>query len=756
MGASVQPETLDQKIARLEAARSQPSVAPKKETLAEKIARLEGQTAPVAEATGTRSPAELVAQGFSNFTQPYRRMFAPPPDLPPETTGERVAGALSAGYQGMTLGAGNKITAGVRTVLPEAMGGVKGFDFPTALKEQTQILDEYKARHPLESTALEIAGALPTARPIEGLLGIKSLGEGATLIARAKKLAEVGAKFGGVAGALGSNSLQDVPLNTAFGAAGGSVLGPVVGLPVSKAIQWGGGLLGRLTPFVGDRVRVGTGNLPATDAAKANSLLGETLKAGGVSPATAEVASPQQTVLDLGSVPTMRAVRGAMNNPLSSAGQDVTGFLRNRAQEAGSRIRNVLSDVTGYAPESFNQTVDQLNADMSKRAAPLYQTAMAHEGIAPTAKAVEDGPSLGELFSRPSMQKAVGYHNQLAQENGGSPIKAPGLPEPVASGQFSPEQWANLVKLNPSLATKDNGPVSMETLHNIKLRLDEMLGFARANGQLPDGTPATKKMLNAVNQTRLDLLNIIDKHNHDYLKARKTYAGDAAMRDAYENGRSFFAKTGATAADGKAELADLSPAEQEMWRRGGMTWMHDNLSKLAANPDLPHAGRNVNIIQRLFGSEHAGDRAKLLFNDPASYDKFVKAAGPEGNFPAVKNFFTGQSSTASQMSEAQAPWMNKWMLYHAAKTLAGGPASGYHAIGVASHLADQLGSPGLSLGVADELGKRATMTGHALRGLLDEIAAMPNPALHRAAMNRALTGASGAGVGLLREFSGQP
>lgn len=150
-----------------------------------------------------------------------------------ETPGDRAAGAISAAYQGLSLGMGNKITAGVRTLAPQFAGGVKGFDYPTALKEQTQVLDDYRHRRPVAAGALELAGSLPTVVGTGGL-GAARLSPVMRVAVGALK----GAGYGGVAG--GSEAirpgaaLSDVGSGAKTGAEIGGVLGG--GIPLAGAV----------------------------------------------------------------------------------------------------------------------------------------------------------------------------------------------------------------------------------------------------------------------------------------------------------------------------------------------------------------------------------------------------------------------------------------------------------------------------------------------------------------------------------------
>ncbi len=143
-----------------------------------------------------------------------------------ETLGDRMAGALSSGYQGMTLGAGNKITAGIRTVLPEKIGGTKGFDFPTALREQTDVLDQHRRNHRGESFGMEVAGGLPSLAVSGGLKAVQAGSKLARVALTMGKGAAIGAGAGAAEAIRPDATMGDVGKGAAIGGALGTALSP--------------------------------------------------------------------------------------------------------------------------------------------------------------------------------------------------------------------------------------------------------------------------------------------------------------------------------------------------------------------------------------------------------------------------------------------------------------------------------------------------------------------------------------------------
>ena len=205
-----------------------PKVTANRARISANITKMQSAGAPDADIEGY-----IQSEGLQPVASPdadvhaARRALGTQTDAPPaETMGDRAAGVISSLYQGATLGAGNKITAGIRTVLPEALGGVKGFDFPQALKEQTGVLNDYRQRHPLDAGIAEIAGSLPT---IAATGGASAFPKGAGLLRKGAILAGQGAKYGVASGALSSDTLKDVLPNALKSGVAGAIAAPVIG-----------------------------------------------------------------------------------------------------------------------------------------------------------------------------------------------------------------------------------------------------------------------------------------------------------------------------------------------------------------------------------------------------------------------------------------------------------------------------------------------------------------------------------------------
>ena len=694
--------------------------------------------------------------------------------LPPRNAlGDRAAGILGAGYQGVTLGAGNKIMAAARTVLPEALGGEQGFDYGQALQDVTQPTHDYEQRHPLESKAVEFAGSVPT---VLATGGAGAVAEAPTLAGRVAALAKEGAAYGGASGLLGSDTLDPATLakNTLGGAAMGAVAAPIAAPIIgagTRAVAGGLKTLGDAVSMSGpgDALAAATGATPVAPEEVAQNMIRSSLQTGGVDPAVAAQnvdANSPQTVMELGSRKTVNLGRMARNVPGSTAQQTLDEFTGSRAADTGQRIQQAFTDATGNAPEDAVRTPVQLMVARAENAEPLYNKAFQDEPI-PLDAAADDGTTLAKILKRPSARKAMAYADQLAAEQGEKPLsarifpptpEAAPLPEPVQSGQFTVDQWNELRAKNPGLPeiapppeAPEPNPVDVADLHSLKLKLDDLLGYAKNAGRLPDGSAATLTMQRAIQDTQSKLLQVMDASSPDYATARQTYAGDSAAHEAFTQGQKDFATNTVSPAQIAANKADLfSDSERELYDRGALTSLRAKIDA-ATSGDIPEASRSPNIVQKIAGTRADTDRLRQLFDDPAQYEQFIEQLAPEALYGKTAKAVSGNSSTAAQLAEMGGGGIPPATL-STARNIALAPTSTMAKVRLGMTLAQHvMGSKaaGLTPEIADALGNELVKTGGSLKEALEAMSRV-NP---RLAARARLSGLAGGGAGVV---AGQP
>lgn len=557
---------------------------------------------------------------------------------------EKAADYLRAGYQGLTFGLGNKLTAATRAILPQAMGGTEGFDYAGALADETARLDAFRREHPYQAAAAEgIGGAVPALVTAGASAAPMTLG----------RSVKAGATYGAMYGA--GEPTNPSPTELAVSTAGGAVAGGVMGGVVHGATR----VPGAVMDYTGWRPTEASTS-PAARAARAvgvqtveeraPNIILERLRRGGKSLADVEVASADATstnkptsLIESGGTPMARLARGTQGVPGRGAEQ-VRAFLEGRRREAPVRVGKDVEQGLGKLRRDTHQQSQQLVEQQVARAKPFYAKAMKADPLSLDTPVPDEQVSLGELLRRPSAQKAIGYEGQLAKEEGRAPF--PGLDMDPGAAQLTagmtPEARAKFAAAAKEQGVEIVPDVTMEQMHNLKLRLDEMIGYAKNRGELPDGTPATKKMLKAIQDTKNSLLKVMDAHSPDYKKGRATWAGDAELQDGLALGEDFL-NAKRPLGELSAEMAELSDAGREQVRVGVVSAVRNKIDEALDGAD---------VVRRIFGSQAQRDRIRLAFPDEGSYTRFRQQMEVEAQMAKNENFVMGNSQTAEKMSDA--------------------------------------------------------------------------------------------------------
>lgn len=388
MGTSVQPETLDQKIARLEAERSRPSLAPTKETLAEKIARLENATS--SDVTANQGPR--------------------PND--PRDTRERLAGATANFMDAFLMGGLSEL------------GGVSG-----NYRANQDIIDDARQYDPVGSGAARFAGTAAITALTMGANGIPYVASKIPAVAKALPFL-----------ARTSPEVTKVPMLRQMGNAAG--VGAGIGAledgsigDRAKAAAWSG-LLTSLFP-VG---AAGAGYI-------AKKIPGSTWAAGKISPA---LGARGQAAQELASMQAADAGRGFSNAvPRSSAfphmllddavpggnvealaqsvvgspgaGRTaVTGALRNRMEQMRPSVTGSLERGTGMTLADAENVSLLAKAAHETHGASVEAAKGAHEVAVASAKAQNAGRNAKDAFvatAGPVDDGVVALQEAIADKN---------------------------------------------------------------------------------------------------------------------------------------------------------------------------------------------------------------------------------------------------------------------------------------------------------------------------------------------------
>lgn len=208
---------------------------------------------------------QAVTQKVTELTHAYRAKLATAPETPePETTGDQLGGMLGSAYQGITMGAGNKIIPAVQAAGDFATGN--GFDFGKRKQENDNVLNRYRTNHPVASTVQELGGSV---LPMLATAGVSGAGEGG-IIARALKMMGTGTAVGATSGALSADHLADVPERAAVGGLIGGA-----GAPLASAAGDIGANLANRTGITDKAANLLAKIGPTQDAAEAMGTRGQ-------------------------------------------------------------------------------------------------------------------------------------------------------------------------------------------------------------------------------------------------------------------------------------------------------------------------------------------------------------------------------------------------------------------------------------------------------------------------------------------------
>lgn len=463
--------------------------------------------------------------------------------------------AVNTVSNALTMGLGQKFNA-LYNATGDKITGRDSFthSYGKNLEAEHAGLEKFRGEHPYGAAiASGITSGLSGAGIARlGLAGAGEIANGLSLAQRTGAAAKAGAAWGSV-GALGNAPNTGGIVENAGRAAVGGGAGGLLGAAFAPATQLIGAGARRVVPSANAVANKVGGIFERTAAADHMSAPAATevtpfaAGAAGGRPA-APVSTPEpdgatrlllarlkragitpQDALDrLSKIPankpvTVMEIAGETSHPVRQLGKLVArtpsagaANLRAAMTERAEPLANaqrVLGDVGEAMGVERTNSVEhgqQMSGQRLAAAKPHYDLADEAQAV-PIDMQVGDGPALKDLLRRPSVQSALSFHNDVALERGEKPIKI----------------------------DKKTADVPFETLRQIKYKLDDILGFAKERGQLPDGTPATKAKLGAINDTRVALLDIMGAHEPAYANANEIWAGESALQNAGKTGRDF-------------------------------------------------------------------------------------------------------------------------------------------------------------------------------------------------------------------------
>ena len=488
--------------------------------------------------------------------------------------GDSLAGGARAVGQGLSLGFGDELEAGLRTGF-----GFLG-DYDKTVEDVRGNIKDFREENPLTSLGLELGGGLLTGGLGAGRVAGTALGRNII-----NKVGTTG--FGGAVGATegaiaGAGSAEGDLGDRAVGALAGGALGGAFGTALPSVINLGSKALNRGAYAVGlksdDAVQKGADQkaLQAFNRAK--------LTPDDVQKSLDDAVIPDTIIADVGGEATRKLSRASAN--VSGDGADIaTKALDERQLGLGDQIADDVGNVLGGNKSSL-EAIEEIAERQKLNANDDYDKAFNLNGKPVTVSSEK----LKGFANLPAFDEAFDQARNLAKLDGFS------FPDKI--NDFSKQ-----------------ADFSLKELHYIKMGVDEVLGLAkRGNSKTSIG----KGLQRGLNKKRAEFIEIIDNASPKvngksaYQTARSKFAGDARMAEAVEEGEKFFKY--------KPEELDriigkMSASEKEAFRIGVADALR---SKVETTKDMADAGKKI------FGNKRQRNQLKATFPDTKSFELFEK------------------------------------------------------------------------------------------------------------------------------------
>lgn len=529
---------------------------------------------------------------------------AAPPEKPADVSplsGVRrfVSGLTKSAEEGLTLGFGDEIRAGIGSVVDYATGqdGSLGELYDKRLAGERKEVKDFQGAHPVLAAGASVAGSLPLA-PV----GAGPVRTGLGLVAQGAKN---GAVFGGLSGfGNGEGGLGERLESAGKGAAFGGVVGGA--LPVLTGA--GGSLINRGAAAVGLR--------DADEVARGKVL--QALARDGVTPddlavRLADNAKPQ-AVMDVAGQNTLGLARTAAGAP-GTARQRAFEMLEER--QAG-QVGRLAEDIRGgVAPQNFHDEAAALIAKREADSAPAYAQAL-------NARPVWD-ERLQQFLDDPITKSGLKQGLEIQR------LESLARNEPFNPTDFAVTGFSDAG--DPVLGKVPN----MRTLNVIKKGLDNILEGYRDK---TTGRLMLDERGRAVDEVRRSFLGTVDGLNPDYAAARAAWAGPTRARDLMQRGRDFATLD---APDIAREVARMPDADREFYRIGVAQALRDRLFRDTAQP-----GQNAAL--RVSG-EGLNEKLRAALGKEKA-DELLRGVGVEKRLTENRNFVRGGSQTQNKQADA--------------------------------------------------------------------------------------------------------
>ena len=490
------------------------------------------------------------------------------PEPKEQSTAESLVGGGRTGLQGLTLGFGDELEAGLRTGF-----GLLG-DYDETVGDIRKNIKDFRRENPELALGLEIGGGLLTgglgaARAAGSALGREAIRRFGTT--------GFGAGLGATEGAIAGIGAGEDAESRATGGLVGGVLGGGLGAAIPSVINLGKGVVDRVSlPFSGEKA--------VQTASDKKIVQGIERSDKTVEDVIDEVrGTPNAMIADVGTG-TQRLTRGAAG--ISGEGADIAQKnLDERMLGLGDEIADDINQVFNVNKSSL-EVLDDIASKQKLNANADYDAAFNLDGKPVTVSADKVKPFL----NLPAFDEAIDQARNLAK----------------LEGFDLPANINDLSKI-------DN--FSIKELHYIKMGLDEVLGLGKRGASK---TSIGRGVERALKQKRNEFVKLIDdaspKINGEssYSIARNKFAGDARIREAVEDGGKFLR---AKPEEIDQVISKLSDSEKQGYLVGVADAIKNSVDSA---PDM------ANVATRIFGTPKKRKQLEALFPSKKAFEQFEK------------------------------------------------------------------------------------------------------------------------------------
>ncbi len=499
--------------------------------------------------------------------------------------------------QGLALGLGDEIEAGARSLFEDR-------SYSDIRDDIRKDMDSYREDNPGKALAMELGGGLLT-----GGAGLARAGVGAGVRGAITQAAKVGAGTGAVAGfGTGEGSATDQALSTVTGAGLGAGLGAA--LPAA-------GTVGK--KFFVDPIMRSTGLMSkkATDKAADMKIL-QALEEEGATPASVQQQLDNSVDGTMLADVTGEAGRGTARGATVASGKARTiaeDALDTRQADAGFAMADDLAESVGVN-KSATEALDEIVTRQSNSAAGDFRKAFEVENADGSSVArLMDSSDLADMANTSAFQKAFNAAKRLASNEGKAMPTYREFVDSFGKGK------------TPIDLTAQQG-------HYIKMGFDATIDSGKRSGSLSNVEQGQVKNL------RTQLKDILNK-NDDYRVANESFAGDAALRDAVDEGSQIFKSKRPEQI--KKAVSEMSESEKEAFRIGVAQAVRDRVS------DQRTLG---NSAQDLFKSQTYKDVLREAFPDQQTFDAFTDRMNQRINQEVTRTRVKPSSGSKTAFAEA--------------------------------------------------------------------------------------------------------